>query len=76
MWPCRVDRALNQLEEQPLPLQREVFDASTSLAAKALGKGLKAAAEVTLQVCTSVNLIEAVTPAFSSYFIKEEVRQL
>ncbi|GAX74400.1 hypothetical protein CEUSTIGMA_g1848.t1 [Chlamydomonas eustigma] len=45
----KVDKALNVLEEQPLPLQREVFDASTSPAAKALGKGLKAAAEVTLQ---------------------------
>ena len=47
---CRVDRSLDELEHHPLPLQQRIYEISRGPAAEATGRGLQAAAEVTLKV--------------------------
>ncbi|KAG2484554.1 hypothetical protein HYH03_016689 [Edaphochlamys debaryana] len=44
----RVDRSLDELEQKPLPLQREIYQASRSPVGKATGIALEAAAKVTV----------------------------
>ena len=50
----KVDQSLDEIEHHPLPLQQELYDISRGPVGQATGKGLQAAAEITVKVCGEV----------------------
>lgn len=52
----KVDRSLDEIEENPLPLQQQLYDISRGPLGQATGKGFQAAAGLTIKVPADLRL--------------------